>query len=259
MKKSIALILTLLLLLPTVLTGCGVADKETEEGLDATFDFIEEGLEVIFAELPEAFKGMMDMALEEADNKDLSFEKIIAQIFNSLSNELSFELNEDGTEYTVVGIGGYDSRHLEIPSEWEGLPVTKIGSSAFSGTNIKSVKIPDSITSIESSAFSNCIYLEEVALPDSVTYIGEYAFSKCEDLEYVYIPEGVTSIGDSAFWYCVKLTDVTLPSTVAYLGSLIFYGCDNLSHVSYNGTAEEWNSIEVRPEGIAKKVVFLEK
>ena len=39
--------------------------------------------------------------------------------------------------------------------------------------------IPDSVSSIGSSAFSNCYRLTSVTIPNSVTSVGEYAFYNC--------------------------------------------------------------------------------
>ena len=69
--------------------------------------------------------------------------------------------------------------------------------------------IPNSVTSIGSEAFRDCIGLTSVAIPDSVTSIGNYAFKGCSGLTSVTIPNSVTSIGDEAFFYCDNLTSVT--------------------------------------------------
>ena len=73
-------------------------------------------------------------------------------------------------------------------------------------TKIKSVMIPDSVTSIGNYAFWLCKNLTTITIPDSVTSIGDYAFGCCENLTTITIPNGVTSIGDEAFYNCEKLT-----------------------------------------------------
>ncbi len=54
--------------------------------------------------------------------------------------------------------------------------VTTIGSSAFFNNKLTSVTIPNSVTTIGSSAFS-INQLTSVTIPNSVTTIGNYAFS----------------------------------------------------------------------------------
>lgn len=61
------------------------------------------------------------------------------------------------------------------------------------------VIIPDSVTSIASSAFENRTGLTSIAIPDSVTNIGYSAFSYCSSLTSIEIPDSVISIGFSAF------------------------------------------------------------
>ncbi len=85
----------------------------------------------------------------------------------------------------------------------------------------KNTIIPNSVTSIGSSAFHGCSGLTSITIPNSVTSIGDYAFSYCTSLTSLTIGSGVTSIGDHAFSYCQSLTDVycyaeNLPSTDSY-------------------------------------------
>ncbi|MBQ0068131.1 MAG: leucine-rich repeat protein [Bacteroidales bacterium] len=68
--------------------------------------------------------------------------------------------------------------------------------------------IPNSVTSIGSSAFNYCSGLTSINIPNSVTSIGEWAFSECSGLTSVAIPNSVTYIGDGAFSNCSELLDI---------------------------------------------------
>ena len=77
---------------------------------------------------------------------------------------------------------------------------------------ITDLVIPDSVTSIGSSAFYRCSGLTSVTIPNSVTSIGYSAFSGCSGLTSITIPSSVTSIGDSAFGSCSGLTSIIVAS-----------------------------------------------
>ena len=49
-------------------------------------------------------------------------------------------------------------------------------------TSLKSVTIPDSVTSIGNTAFAYCWGLKGITIPDSVKSIGSLAFYDCNDL-----------------------------------------------------------------------------
>ncbi len=59
---------------------------------------------------------------------------------------------------------------------------------------IKSIILPNVLTSIGSEAFYDCTNLTSVTIPNSVTSIGQLAFSGCTSLTSVTIPNSVTSI-----------------------------------------------------------------
>lgn len=65
--------------------------------------------------------------------------------------------------------------------------ITTIGSCAFSISNLTSVTIPNSVTSINDNAFYYCENLESITIPNSVTNINYYAFQRCGRLTSVTV------------------------------------------------------------------------
>ena len=104
--------------------------------------------------------------------------------------------------------------------------VTKIGESAFKGSAVTSVSMPEGITSIDYNAFSGCQNLETVALPESLTIFGFRAFESCKLLKTIKIPSGVTAIPGSCFYCCSSLESVTIPEGVTTIGGNAFCLCN---------------------------------
>ncbi len=92
--------------------------------------------------------------------------------------------------------------------------------------------IPESVTSIGSSAFSDCSGLTSITIGSGVTSIGDSAFSGCSGLTSIIIPDSVTSISDSAFSGCSGLTSITISNSVTSIGSYAFDGCSGLTSIT---------------------------
>jgi cell surface protein len=91
--------------------------------------------------------------------------------------------------------------------------ITSIGSSAFyMNKAITSIKIPESIKSIEYEAFYYCENLKgELILPKTLNYIGRFAFYYGSGLTgNLVIPDSVTSIGNYAFLSCDSLEKIII-------------------------------------------------
>ena len=87
--------------------------------------------------------------------------------------------------------------------------VTGINSTAFwTGYDLTSVNIPNSVTSIGISAFQYCSNLISVNIPSGVTTIERETFRECSSLPFIELPSGITSIGKEAFRNCTGLREI---------------------------------------------------
>ncbi len=131
-------------------------------------------------------------------------------------------------------------------------------SSAFNGKkSLRSIILPEGITFIDGSAFSNS-GLEAITLPESLEGIGQSVFSGTQ-LKEITIPANVRALGTSAFEgsdagtmplekvifkgskimdiepytfkNCVKLKEITLPESLTVIDYGAFFGCSSLTKV----------------------------
>jgi hypothetical protein len=92
-------------------------------------------------------------------------------------------------------------------------------------TNLTSIIIPNSVTSIGEEAFRFCTGLTSIIIPESVISIGKGAFYKCTGLTSITIPDSVTSIREGVFEGCSGLISIIIPESVTSIGDYAFYSC----------------------------------
>ena len=113
---------------------------------------------------------------------------------------------------------------IELPDT-----ITTIEASAFSScTKLKEINLPDGITYIGGSAFRNCSSLEEIRLPEELESINSL-FEGCTSLKRVEIPDSVTAISSGSFSGCSALTSLVIKDGVVFTGNYVFYDCPNLT------------------------------
>ena len=121
--------------------------------------------------------------------------------------------------------------------------VTSIGQYAFHGCkSMTSVTLPSNIETLGNYAFANTMSLESIELPASLTSTGTYTFAG-SGLKSVKFNEGIEFIGASpsspklgnsshVFMGCESLTEVILPSTLKGFGMYTFGYCHALQEVT---------------------------
>lgn len=80
-------------------------------------------------------------------------------------------------------------------------------------------------------------------IPNTVVSV-QGTFSYCSNLTSVTIPNTVTIIGHGTFNSCSKIETITIPSSVKKIMSMVFYSCTSLATINYDGTIEEWQTME---------------
>lgn len=109
--------------------------------------------------------------------------------------------------------------------------ITSIETLAFSECRLESVYIPNSVSCIEEGAFYGCSFLNSIYIANGLSRIGEGAFHCCTSLKHINIPNSVAYIGMGAFWDCSSLESVTIPNNIIYIGNMAFKGCNSLRNI----------------------------
>ena len=155
-------------------------------------------------------------------------------------DNLTWELDDEGA-LTISGTGAmwdyYDSpwSGMDVSSVVIGDSVTSIGKCAFSYCEgLTSVTIPDSVKSIGYEAFYNTgYYNDELNWEKDVLYIGNWLIRARSSISGSYeIRKETVGIGNYAFYYCTDLTSVTIGSGVRSIGNYAFYYCTVMTSVT---------------------------
>ncbi len=139
---------------------------------------------------------------------------------------------------------------IRAESDWTTIPTSMFDSYENPGTaNLKSVTIPDKVTSIQAFAFFYCESLESVTFGSSVTTIADNAFFNC-GLTTVRLPDSVTYVANGAFGSSDFLSTVYLPAGLTTIVGNPFMNCKNLaSFTGDNSYISSEGNYLVRPTG----------
>lgn len=155
---------------------------------------------------------------------------ILSQSVTSPESDFTFK-NGKITQYN--GAGG----DVVIPSTINGEPVTSLSSYSFTKCKtLTSVVIPDSVTTIDGSAFGGafafCTALTSVVIPDSVTLLGDATFYDCTSLTTVNLPSQLMTLSSRLFGGCTSLSKIELPTSLLTIEDRVFKGCVSLEQVT---------------------------
>ena len=174
----------------------------------------------------------------------------------------------------------------------EARAITTIPYGTYSGANIVNFdefQYFSNVTNLQGNGygngiFQNCSNLESLTLPESITSIGERTFAGCSKLAIeVYLPNltsianagvfqnsgitGVRSLGRltsipngtsnwAPFYYCRSLAYVNFPDTLALIGSYAFRQCSALTELTFPAALEQINDYAFWDCTSLRKITF---
>lgn len=105
-------------------------------------------------------------------------------------------------------------------------------------------EIPTTVTEIAPSAFDTVKVLEKLEIPDNVKTIGERAFSMAT-LKELKLPHELTVLPQYCIGSMHKLEKLYIPKSLTTMGNVACTFFDVMPTIYYEGTEEEWKSIEI--------------
>lgn len=137
----------------------------------------------------------------------------------------NFTANSDGTA-TITGFTGYTTT-LDFPSTvMDGdieRVVTRIGNTSCIVPSdkrevVRSIFIPDTVTTIGAYAFDGCKALVNIKFSKNLNIIYYDAFKDCTSLRNVSLPDGLTQLGSgghsNVFSGCTSLSSIYIPTSL---------------------------------------------
>ena len=160
----------------------------------------------------------------------------------------------DGGGVIINAYIGFDPE-VVIPETISGAKVVGISENCFYRSNVRAtmtkVTIPETVKSIGTGAFKDCINLQEITIPKSVTEIGTGAFARTTALSSIKVESGSTSFktvdgclytysGDELLAVPVKSDGkYTIAEGCKRIGDRVFYDMETLSEVKLPSTLKE--------------------
>ena len=244
-KKSVSIVLTLLMMLSTIPISAVSADEIIEGTTEDGFKYTIKNEEVTITD------------------------------YTQYNTEVVIPNTIEGYKVTKIGSYAFYWDHPYITSIVLPIHLKEIGIQAFASCeNLDNVIIPSNVQYIGDGAFSKCFKLSNIQIKGNIKYMGSgvfynTAFQKNSNnwnnnilylssilieandiVGHCNIKNGTTTIAKRAFWNCVHLKSISLPCTIENICDVAFYTDsaysnfeNHLTDVYYNGTEQKWNSI----------------
>ena len=167
--------------------------------------------------------------------------KIKDDAFNSMDTLKSLVIDGGAPNLNELGERSFSGCSNIEELDLSNSKLTSIPEGAFAYCkNLKTIKLPSTITSIGDEAFYNCQSLTNIEGLDkcNLKSIGSAAFSNCKALENLDFSQSTfTNVPSKAFNGCSALAKITLPNTLTTIGGYAFYACYGIPQLDLSNTA----------------------
>lgn len=177
-------------------------------------------------------------------------------VYTGLNSSGNITENEEEIKSYMIGNGSSTSKNalknsidydfiLNVPEEYNGKVINKIGNYAFSkASNLIRLQISNNMETIGLWSFNACTKITQLNIPDNVKVISTDCFHDCSGIETLQIGKGVKSIGGNAFVACNKLKKVIYNNESTAIAGNGFTSCLNWKEIEVNSESKNFKVID---------------
>ncbi|KAL7712931.1 hypothetical protein QTN25_009415 [Entamoeba marina] len=171
-----------------------------------------------------------DIKIEGIDSYEKWYEVNYDELFNT---------QEENTKYHHIICTSSVREYYgdTIPKE-----VNILGDFCFDSANIRTITIPNQVTSLRKCCFCVCSELTNVVLSSHLTSINYYCFGYCYSIASITLPQSLVSIHNFAFTCCSSLKAIEIPDSVTEVGIGVFQKCQSLQSIKLPSSLVKLNN-----------------
>ena len=202
---------------------------ETVTGIDNAFQNNKQIKNII---LPDTIQNINDNAFRNSSLESINLPTSVITIGNN-AFEYCRNLKLDMTtlpNLESVGDYAFNQTYISNFDFAESTKLNYIGSYAFEFTDLEQVDLYNAtqLTELNVWCFGNC-NLVSVKLPEELDLIGSSAFDGCQNLATIELPNSLKTIESRSFNRCTSLTTLILPISINTIDYEAFHNCTALS------------------------------
>ena len=190
----------------------------------------------------------------DSDKKDEGKGAVNAQVTEE--NFRSFPVTDESMFYVDdveggVALSGCRSelkdKVIVVPEKINGSEVVAVAMGAFfENENVVAIVLPDTVKTIEETAFNGCEKLKYVYFGSGLKETGNMVFGFCKSIEKIELPEGIERIGGIIAFKCASLKEITVPASATDIPNGIMH-------------SEDFDGVIKTPAGSAAEKAALEE
>lgn len=135
----------------------------------------------------------------------------------------------------VAGGSAYYSNRTTQP----GVFPAYLFNSCVVGNKLVTVKLPNSVHTVDVSAFNGCSQLKHLTFGENIEHLSQLAFNKCVQIDTLILPVRLKTLGVQTFNECSALRGVVIPDSVTSVANSCFSSCAGIRTVELGASVQK--------------------